>query len=523
MGNLLLFVIPLALVVAVVQIIRAATSTKKYGSAQLPPGPPGRDHSNLLDNDRWNMFKAWNDRYGNVATFYTGKQLNIVLGTMEAAVDVLEKAGETFSSRPHFIMGEFLFSRLRGFSMTYGPKWRNWRTLQNSHFSPQVAPKVKPMQINESAILMHDYLTNTDPSKQHKILRRFTASLMFYMGYGRRVTSLDDPLCVKHDQEEEYIESTKVPGRFPLESWPILLWLPRPLQWFRHEPEKHRDTNTRLYTTAMNEVKRKMEDGTAVPCTSTYGLTKQKELDMEDDVELAYALSAPWAAGIGTTTTAFEIAILAMLHYPECLQKAKAEIDEVVGQDRMPNFEDQQSLPYLGAFIRETLRWRLVTPTGIAHSSTQDYTYKGMLIPKDASVYANAAEIMKDPAVFPDGEKFIPERFLETNDSRLLNYRFGCFGFGRRMCPGMHVALQSLYIVIARLIWAYDILPVTINGKPYIPDADDFTYGLVSYPANLKYQLVPRSENHKNIIIADAERANADMAHLDGSSASYDI
>ncbi|TGO15160.1 hypothetical protein BTUL_0043g00130 [Botrytis tulipae] len=489
MGSLLLFVIPLALAIAVVQFIQLIKSNRKYDSAQLPPGPPGRDHANLLDNDRWNMFKSWNEQY--------------VLGTMEAAVDILEKAGETFSSRPHFIMG------LRGFSMTYGPKWRNWRTLQNSHFSPQVAPKVKPMQINESAILMHDYLTNEDPSKQHKILRRYTASLMFYMGYGRRVTSLDDPLCVAHDQEEE------LPGRFPLES--------RPLQWFRHEPEKHRDTNTRLYTTAMNEVKRKMRDGTAVPCTSTYGLTKQKELDMNDDVELAYALSAPWAAGIGTTTTAFEIAILAMLHYPECLQKAKAELDAVVGKDRMPTFEDQQSLPYLGAFIRETLRWRLVTPTGIAHSSTQDYTYKGMLIPKDASVYANAAEIMKDPAVFPEGEKFIPERFLETNDPRLLNYRFGCFGFGRRMCPGMHVALQSMYIVIARLIWAYDVLPVTINGKPYIPDENDFTYGLVSYPANLKFQLVPRSERHREIIIADAERANADMAHLEGSSASYNI
>ncbi|KAF7955412.1 uncharacterized protein EAE97_000671 [Botrytis byssoidea] len=521
MGNLLLFVIPLVLAIAGVKFIQLIKSNRKYDSAKLPPGPPGRDHANLLDNDRWNMFKSWNEQYGNVVTFYTGQQLNIVLGTMEAAVDILEKAGETFSSRPHFIMGEFLFSRLRGFSMTYGPKWRNWRTLQNSHFSPQVAPKVKPMQINESAILMHDYLTNEDPSKQHKILRRYTASLMFYMGYGRRVTSLDDPLCVAHDQEEEYIE--RVPGRFPLESWPILLWLPRPLQWFRHEPEKHRDTNTKLYTTAMNEVKRKMQDGTAVPCTSTYGLTKQKELDMNDDVELAYALSAPWAAGIGTTTTAFEIAILAMLHYPECLQKAKAEIDAVVGKDRMPTFEDQQSLPYLGAFIRETLRWRLVTPTGIAHSSTQDYTYKGMLIPKDASVYANAAEIMKDPAVFPEGEKFIPERFLETNDPRLLNYRFGCFGFGRRMCPGMHVALQSMYIVIARLIWAYNVLPVTINGKPYIPDENDFTYGLVSYPANLKFQLVPRSERHREIIIADAERANADMAHLEGSSASYDI
>ncbi|MCJ1314353.1 hypothetical protein MMC25_008035 [Agyrium rufum] len=209
----------------------------------------------------------------------------------------------------------------------------------------------------------------------------------------------------------------------------------------------------------MNEVKRKMEEGTAIPCSATYGLAKQTELEFED-IELAYALSAPWAAGIGTTTTAFEIAILAMLHFPDCVQKAQVEIESIVGQARMPNFEDQQSLPYLGAFIRETLRWRLVTPTGIGHSSTQDYHYKGMLIPKDTSVYANASAIMLDPKVFPE---------------------------------------------------------VIIDGKPYIPDANDFTTGLVSYPANLKYQLIPRNEERKSLIIADANLAQAEMAYLEGS------
>lgn len=57
---------------------------------------------------------------------------------------------------------------------------------------------------------------------------------------------------------------------------------------------------------------------------------------------------------------------------------------------------------------------------------------------------------MEDPAVFPDGKSFKPERFVGTTDPRLSNHRFGCFGFGRRICPGMHVALQSLYLVIAR-------------------------------------------------------------------------
>jgi hypothetical protein len=143
---------------------------------------------------------------------------------------------------------------------------------------------------------------------------------------------------------------------------------------------------------------------------------------------------------------------------------------------------------------------------------------------------------MVDPVVFPDGEVFEPERFMNTSDPRLLNHRFGCFGFGRRICPGMHVALQSLYIVIARcanpstmwhgfrwkliwqcsMLWCFDVQPTVVDGKPFIPDSNDFTTGLVSYPANLKYQLVSRSEKHNEIIMAEASRADADMAYLHG-------
>lgn len=53
----------------------------------------------------------------------------------------------------------------------------------------------------------------------------------------------------------------------------------------------------------------------------------------------------------------FNCDLVAMLHFPECVKKAQAEIDRVVGEDRMPNFEDQSSLPYLMAFIRETMRY----------------------------------------------------------------------------------------------------------------------------------------------------------------------
>ncbi|EAT86895.2 hypothetical protein SNOG_05831 [Parastagonospora nodorum SN15] len=310
--NLLVLAVPFAVIVFLIQFIRKAAFRRK--GPKVPPGPPGSDHAKYLQTDRWNVFKAWNEKY--------------VLGTMEGAIDLLEKAGETFSSRPDFVMGEFLFSRLRGFSMEYGQNWRNWRTIHNSHFSAKASPAAKPMQENESALLIKDLFENKAEDgildRKHKILRRHMASTMFQMAYGRRVTSLEDPLVTEHDEVEEYIERTT-----------------SGLNYY----------GSQLYMTVLNDVKKRMQEGTQVPCTTQWALERQRELGF-DDLELSYALSSPWAAGIGTVTTAIEIAMLAILHYPEAYTKVNEEMERMVGCDRMPTFADQKNLPYLEAFIK---------------------------------------------------------------------------------------------------------------------------------------------------------------------------
>lgn len=70
---------------------------------------------------------------------------------------------------------------------------------------------------------------------------------------------------------------------------------------------------------------------------------------------------------------------VAMLHHPNAMKKAQAELDAVVGPERMPEFDDKAHLPYINALISEVTRWRPVAVLGGApHATTTDDHYEGM-------------------------------------------------------------------------------------------------------------------------------------------------
>lgn len=64
------------------------------------------------------------------------------------------------------------------------------------------------------------------------------------------------------------------------------------------------------------------------------------------------------------TVSAVQTFFLAMALYPDVQRKAQAELDAVVGGSRLPDFSDRDSLPYINALVKESMRWNQVTPLG---------------------------------------------------------------------------------------------------------------------------------------------------------------
>lgn len=80
---------------------------------------------------------------------------------------------------------------------------------------------------------------------------------------------------------------------------------------------------------------------------------------------------------------------LVLASFPEVQEKARTELDAVVGPHRLPDFNDRDALPYVCAVIKECMRWHAIAPLGIPHRLVQDDEYRGYLIPKGTLVIPN--------------------------------------------------------------------------------------------------------------------------------------
>lgn len=96
-------------------------------------------------------------------------------------------------------------------------------------------------------------------------------------------------------------------------------------------------------------------------------------------------------------------------------RKMKKEIEDVVGDGRLPCLSDKPNLPYCEAVMHESLRLGNIVPFAIPHYVTNDIFHKGYKIPKNSVIIPSLDSVAYDEKLFPDSHVFNPERFLDAN------------------------------------------------------------------------------------------------------------
>ncbi|KAG6891127.1 hypothetical protein C0992_010421 [Termitomyces sp. T32_za158] len=215
------------------------------------------------------------------------------------------------------------------------------RSLPNSHHHLQIlhssfhyrtAQTYQDLQSLESKISLCEILEAPQDYVRH--LERFAASVITTITYGVHVKSVDHWIVKENMDTVNFFVKSNVPGNFLVEGMPWLLKLPRRLQWFRRAAEERRKQDEELYIKLLNDARARMKNGTIPECLSTQVAQVQKQIGMTD-MEMAYTLASSFGAGLET---------------------AQAELDRVIGSDRMPEYGDKESLPYTDALIKETMR-----------------------------------------------------------------------------------------------------------------------------------------------------------------------
>ena len=121
---------------------------------------------------------------------------------------------------------------------------------------------------------------------------------------------------------------------------------------------------------------------------------------------------------------------------------------------------DLKNLVYLQAIIKETLRLYPAAPLSLPHEAMKDCNVAGYDVPAGTRLLVNLSKLHRDPRVWSDPDEFKPERFLTDHkdiDLRGHNFEFIPFGSGRRICPGISLALQVMELTLATLLHGFEI------------------------------------------------------------------
>lgn len=145
------------------------------------------------------------------------------------------------------------------------------------------------------------------------------------------------------------------------------------------------------------------------------------------------------------------------LRNPETMNRAKAELEQVVGKGKLITEADISRLPYLRSMVKETLRIHPPVPFLIPRRVELDVDVAGFTVPKNSQVFVNAWAIGRDPDIWKNPLDFKPERFLESEiDMRGRDFELIPFGAGRRICPGLPLAVRMVPVMLGSLLNSFD-------------------------------------------------------------------
>ncbi|KAF9456424.1 cytochrome P450 [Collybia nuda] len=448
----------------------------------------------------------WAKKFGPIYSMWLGNQLFVVVSDPQIVKDLMVTNGSIFSSRKEmFLKSQTIFAG-RGITATpYNDRWRAHRRLATGSLNARAVDEYTDVLDFEATVLVQELYkygkAGAAPINPQPHAGRCSLNNMLTIVFGIRTDSINHPL-VGHALRlsREFMNCTG-PVSNLTDFVPILQRLPN---YMTTRGKKLHSDLVETYGGMIKEIEERMNRGENVPDCLVKNLILTKEAEGLDHIDMSILCAAFMIGGVETTASIMQWFSALIPAYPEIQSKAQAELDRVVGRNRLPTIEDEKNLPYIHAIIKEVERCHNPFWLGTPHVNTQDFTYRGQFIPKDTVIVLNTYTMHHDPQRHPDPQTFNPDRYI--NDSTLSSESANLanayerdhwmFGVGRRICPGMWVAEREVWLAISRMLWAF-----TMEQIPEEPiDLKEYDGLSGRSPVPFRIKMIPRDNKVAKVL-----------------------
>ncbi|XP_015874250.2 licodione synthase [Ziziphus jujuba] len=464
----------------------------------LPPTPfalPIIGHFHLLGPLIHRSLHNLSLRYGPLFSFRLGSVPCIVVSTPDLAKQFLKTNELSFISHAYSIaISRLTYDSSLAFA-PYGPYWKFIKKLtMNELLGSRPINNFLSLRARENRRLLIYLAKKSELGEAVNLteeLPKLSNSIIAHMILGTRCSSMEGRV---EEARTVIRDVTKIFGEFNLSDY---IWFCRrlDLQGFGKRIEdihKRFDTLLEKIIAEREEFrKKKKEDADQETCNDQEEEEVKDFLDIllditEDDnaeitltrLHIKALVMDFFTAGTDTTGISTEWALAEIINHPKVLEKAREEIDRVVGKKRIVGESDGPNLPYMHAIIKETLRLHPPVPL-VTRRCVEACKIEKYMIPKNTMLFVNAWAIGRDAKYWENPLEFCPERFLENRDGEKTSQKIDVkgqhfqvlpFGSGRRICPGMNLALQMLPGLLAGMVQCFDWK--VVGGKTNDDDDD---------------------------------------------------
>ncbi|KAF7340735.1 Cytochrome p450 [Mycena sanguinolenta] len=358
---------------------------------KLPPGPPtipilGNIHL-LPPKFPFLRFTEWAQKYGGIFSLKVGNGTIIVVSDMAVVKELLDdRSGET-SSRPSLYAADVVTGRnYLVMATSDNHVWRMGRKAIQPLLAPQAVQAHLPIAEAETTQLLYDILH--DPEEFYSHISRSTLSFIASVVFGKPAPRHDSPEATLFREYIHQFSKTVSPEAAPVDLVPFLKYVPERWAPWKQLWRETRRLQRSLYFGFLEQAEQRIHRGLKNETFIEKILDRQEELGLNREM-IAYICGVLLDGGAETSSSLLQSLVLCLVRSPASLRKAQEEIDNVVGDERLPVSSDLEALPYVQAVIKETHRFRPVGPTGVPHATSNDCQYREYIIPKGAPVFIN--------------------------------------------------------------------------------------------------------------------------------------